>query len=447
MEQEAAQLQLLERLRNQAAWLRLPRDIFEDVVQEAWLLALDYAAKTRKNLGDLSQTELRFRCLEAKRKVSTPYQEIFLGEEWFQSTSIDLPKSAEIVEFETKNDSRFKDRTNQLIWLLEAHPALRFTDYQRGIWDLMRHEGKHGWQTAYARQRVVSRQAVAKTVSVIKNKLRAAAALLCLAEGDIDYFFSRYGRQWRPRLLAKTLGDLFRPPLGVKVPPALVQFLLPAQKPILEKATRLLTDELRQLARSGLARPENLALGANLYHSADYMIFNSSDVRSFAEEISNQGTRLGPFFYILFTIAAKTMGPRYRMEDYVYWLKKRLGSNDKLGRSYADFHIAYYYGVPESERMKLLRLVGNTGFEIVDYSPIISRLYNNIKNSLYNTQPHFLDMNFLKLLLIKKYYPFNPTQLSPHSRYALKTIAEKALHSNEPLVVSGAGEILAAAKA
>lgn len=441
MDQEAAQLRVFERLRKAAAWLRVPPDVFEDVVQEAWLLALDYAVKSGKSLDDLSNTEFRFRCLEAKRKIIAPHQERFLGEDVIELAAQKLPTTEEIVGAEIKTSDSSEGRLSRLTWLLEVHPVLKLTDHQRALWDLMRREGKHGWQVDYARGHLITPQAVNKTVAAIRKKVIRAADLVRLAEGDIDYFFNRYGREWNSRSLRVTLIDLFRPQLGAGVNPELTQLFLPLQKSFTERAAGILQEEIRHITAGNQPRPENLAFGINIFYSADNMVY-SPLLKSVAEDICRTGKKIGPFFDIAFTRYRYLYSADCWIERYLGWLDEGLRINDPIGRNYANYHLVYYHAVPESDRVKFLRSVGNNTFSKFSYPIIISRAYDNVRNSLYAQNRRLLDLNFLRFLMIKKYFPLELNSLPLYSRHTLKILAQGAIHSKEPLVVRGAEEIL-----
>lgn len=456
MDQRSAQLRIFERLRKEAVWLRLPPNIFEDVVQEAWLLTLGYAAQVGKSLDDLSQTELKFRCLEARRKIRSPYQEKSLEEKWLELSGTDsdlvgadLPAVGEIVETEAGIIGVSPDRLDRLVWLLEIHPALKLTPHQRTLWDLMRRKGEHGWQADYARERAITRQAVSKTAAVIKEKASRAAALLRLAEGDIDYFFGRYGQEWNSLPLRFTLTELFRPRLGVKVAPKLIKLFLPLKKAIVDKAARVLEEEIRYVNTGNSPRPENLALGGNLFYLADHMedylpdVMPYSSIKSIAEEISRKGIIIGPYFNIAFKLYRHLYDSGSWVKKYIEWLNERFQSGDQTGKDYANYHLAYYHAVPRSKKAEFLRSVGRTPLNEFSYPEIISRTYINTRNSFYVKKPGLLDLNFLRLLLIKKHFPLEMNYLPLSSRHALKVLSQKALHSKEPLVVRGAEEILA----
>lgn len=445
MEQKDAQLRLFERIKEQAWWLGKPHTIFDDLVQEAWLLTLDYAQKRGKRLDELSKTELRFRCFEAKRKIIAPYQEQFFGEDFIELAAEKLPAIEDIVGAEIKTSDSFEGRLSRLTWLLELHPVLKLTDYQRVLWGLMRREDKHGWQADYARERLITRQAVNKTTATIRKKITLTADLLRLADGDIDYFFNRYGRQWNSRLLRIILVNLFRPQLGVRVNPELVQFFLPLQNSFIKKATNILQEEVKHITADNPARPENLALGCNLFYLADHMAdhrSNSSLLTSVAEEILKDGGRIEPFFDVAFKLYKYLHSDSSLVKKYNDWLHERLEINDQSGRDYANYHLAYYHSISEVKKSEFLKSAGKAVPEEFSYQEIISCTYVNTKNSFYAKNLRLLDLNFLRFLLIKKHFPFDQRLLPLHSQHALKILAQQALHSKESLVVRGAEEIL-----
>lgn len=447
MDQEVAQLRVFERLRTATAWLRVPPDIFDDVVQEAWLLTLDYAAKSGKSLDDLSNTEFRFRCLEATRKIRSPYQERFLGEDVIELAAEKLPITEEIVDAEIKTSDSSEGRLSRLMWLLEVHPVLKLTDHQRTLWDLMRRKDKHGWQVDYARGHLITRQAVNKTAATIRKKVTRAADLVRLAEGELDYFFDRYGKEWNPWSLRSILTELFRPRLGIQVPPELIRLFLPLQKSILEQAVRILEEETRQVKAGNVPRPEKVALGTNLFYLADHMadyLKNSSLIKSVSEEMYRKAINLGPFFDIAFKFHSYLHGSGNWVGKYIEWFNERFQVSDQSGRDYANYHLAYYHAIPPVKKVEFLKSAGTAMPEEFSYPEIISCTYINTRNSFYVRNPSLLDVNFLRFMLIKKHFPLDQRLLPLSTQYALKTLAEKALHSREPLVIQGAEEILAA---
>jgi hypothetical protein len=113
-----------------------------------------------------------------------------------------------------------------------------------------------------------------------------------------------------------------------------------------------------------------------------------------------------------------------------------------LGRSYADYHLAYYRAIPQAKIEEFMIAKDHIDLGPFSYTKIISNTYNNIRNSFYAHDSNLLDMNFLRFLAIKKYYPLNPNTLSLNNRQSLKTIAQKLLHSENPFVISEAEKLL-----
>jgi len=439
MSQENLQLQLFKRIKDEARWLRLRPDIFDDVVQEAWLLALDYAEKKGKGLDDFSKTEIKYRCLEAKRKIAQPHKEISVDEEWFSSAPANLITSQEIVREETPESSQGK--LDRLDWILSVHPSLRLTNNQLKISNLLLYNGKRGWQTSYANKHGISRQAVNKTTVAIKNKITWANDLLRLIDGDIDYFFEVYGQQWNSPLLRSNLNSLFRPQLGTEINQELVELLKPLKKSMMTKSINLIEKEIRGKRFDGELNSKNIALSTNIFYLADNMK-HSSLTESVAENIWNISKDTGPFFDIAFGLYEYLYQKGNWVKRYNEWLIDRLVNNDSLGRSYADYHLAYYRAIPQAKIEEFMIAKDHIDLGPFSYTKIISNTYNNIRNSFYAHDSNLLDMNFLRFLAIKKYYPLNPNTLSLNNRQSLKTIAQKLLHSENPFVISEAEKLL-----
>ena len=441
MNQENGQLYLFDQIRKEARWLKISPDIFDDVVQEAWLLSLDYAQNKGKKLTDLSKTEVKYRCLEAKRKISQSYKEISVEEEWFDSVVDEPTITQEIIRKEMKNTSLPGDYFDRLDWLLRVHPGLKLTDHQVRVSHLMLYDAKYGWQIKYAQKHGISRQAISKTVSIVRKKIAWAADLLRLIDGDVDYFFDRHGKEWYSKAFRINLISLFRPQMGTKVDPQLTKLFLPLQESITAKAIRTLEQEINHIKSGNSPRPDNMALGNNLLYTVEYMSNFSFAKSDTIKEISNKGKGLGPFFDL--ALDKSLYGGQAWMEQYTGWLSEQLKTEDQLGKDYANYHLAYYHAVPQNKARDFLQSAGTMIFEDFSYPVIITRTYDNMRNSFYNKHPELLDLNFLRLLLIKKHFPLQPQSLPLSSQQALKTIAQKSLHSKNHLVAHKAEEFLA----
>lgn len=437
---EADKIRLFERIQQQARWLRVSPPLLDDLIQQAWILALEYADKNKKGLSELSETELKFRCQEAYRQVRAPFREQSTDAKWLEEAPGPV-----IIDEPIITTTSYTDR---LEWLLDIHPHLKLTAHQKELWQMLKTGSTRGWQTAYAQQQGLTRQSITNTVRIIKNKVLAATTLLRLINGDIDYFFENFIRGWSPGNLGRVLWDLFRHPLGINIPRELQQAILPLQPVIMRTAFRVLQQESRNLDYGRSIDHQNLARGYNLFYSGIYIDLTSPisiDINNMIENLPASKTL--NFFNIAFVIGNYIINPGVRIAEFVDWLIEKLERDDTIGKMYANYNIIYYQGEKNNEKAKFLKTVGNNFIVDYDYGLIISRLYQNMCNSLYAQRfPRLLDINFLRILVMKKYFPFDPSHLSNQSRNALKTITQKALHSPTPFVVRRAEELLATIK-
>ncbi len=436
---EADKIRLFERIKQQARWLRVSPPLLDDLIQQAWILALEYADKKKKGLSELSATELKFRCQEAYRQVRTPFREQTTTTEWLE----EVPGS--VI---TKEVSPTTSYTDRLEWLLDVHPHLKLTTHQKELWPRLKTGSTRGWQTVYARRQGLTRQDISNAVRTIKNKVVAATALLRLIDGDIDHFFENFIQGWSPGNLGRVLWDLFRHPLGINVPRELQQAVLPLQPVIIRTALRVLQQESHRLDYGHSIDHQNLARGYNLFYSGLYMDLTapiSIDINNMIENLP--ASKTFNFFNLAFVVGNYIINPDVRITEFIDWLIERLGCDDKIGKIYANYNIVYYQSEKNNEKVRFLKTVGNNFIVDYDYELIISRLYQNMRNSLYAQRfPRLLDINFLRILVMKKYFPFDPSHLPDRSRNALKTMAQKALHSPTSFVVRQAEELLATIK-
>ena len=445
MSQESLQIQLFERIKNEARWLRLRPDIFNDVVQEAWILALDYADQKDKKLEDISKTEIKFRCLEAKRNIVQPYKEISVEEEWFSSAPVKIESVKEIVNEKPKTTLLPQNQIERLDWLLNAHPALRLTDRQADMYQIMIKGEKRGWQTKYAQENDISRQAVSKAAAIVKNKIGWANNLLQLIDGDIDYFFDQYGYEWKSPILKKILRALFRPQLGTEIDPKLTEILKTLKESFLKKSTNLLKKELAKLETDEQLNPKNMILGVNIFYLADNIDHTSLD-EEIAKEIWEAGKNAGPFMDIAFGLYDYLYEKGNWVKRYNKWLEERFKVTDDLGLGYAQYHVTHYNATTQAKVEEFVIARKPIDIKPLSYTRIISNTYNNMRTSFYADNTDLLDMNFLRLIIIKKYYPIEIDKLSKNSLQALKTIAQKSMQSNNSFVSEQATKLLSTLK-
>lgn len=434
---------ILGRISKVATWVGVPRDFKDDLVQEAWILCSQYAGERGKNIEDLSTTEIRLRCFEARRRILTPKQEILVDDE------VELESYDEVHKNESRHNiledmvreeevRRSIHDIETLQWVLETHPTLKLTPMQYDLWEIYRGDPYGRWKAKKARERGVTRQNVTNIVGVVRTKIECAIDLIRLWEGDILPFFEKYSTQWNSPRVKKILWSILSPRVGESIPRKTRHYFCDILPTMGTTAVQLLAEERRSL-RENKANAHNLLSGYYMLVTASHIIRN--DIGS-ARMPLFQIVENSPWLMRQFERRATMLTSTRGRNTYHTMLKQHLESNSRDGKRDAGYTLAYYGGASENEAQRFLASNGEAFITQCRIDAVISEVYKNLGEKMYQSSSEWEDVNFLRLCLVYAYYPFEVRLLPERSRNALATICQKSLHSLDPFVVSRAEQWL-----
>ena len=445
MDGESKKTQLFARIKNQAKWIMANPSLREDLIQEAWLLACEYAEKRGKPYDELSSTEIKYRCLEAAKKVRSPANELPLEiqtEDGVIAREVVSPENVLEDILAREETNRYTRNAEKLAWVLINHPALHLTPRQAALWQIYRDNATGRWRAAYAREHGVTRQNISNITRVIKRKVQAGADLIRLWDGDVDYFFDRYNTGWAPAPIRNLIWYLFRDRADVKIYPEIIENFRAVQGMVLKRAHQLFKKE-RQLIQDG-AMPDakRLTLGYNLLISAARIDSESRGAHEMVQELSAVPVSVSWLIRRFALRGAHLIDIRER-ERHKAEIIEHITKPSEEGRRFAQYAIGYYAGFNAASTKKVLESDGRVALDTLNYQPVISRLYDNVRIPWYTQAPLWSDINFLRLALMATYFPFEHAAIPAHTLNAITTICQKTLHSEDNFVVSEAEKLLA----
>ena len=444
-------LKLYERVQKISRWIGIDEELRNDLANEAWISLLDYAAKQQKDLGNISTTEIKYRCLEAARNVRQNNKEKSVESELLIGTSDE--RANEMIQIEDvhslQNSALARDAKSigidNINWILQNHPKLRLTDHQ---WNLLRiSQNKNGrWKADYAREHKVTRQNISKTTQIIAKKVEAAIDLLNLINGDVDQFFQKYASGFfSGNPLRNVLWSIFRPPKGTKVKEQLWDSILPLQQLLLDKATQVILQENRRIAMGQSPDPRQLAVGYNLFYTGVYSnIKNNKGAIKLTESVNNLMATTKKSNFKMMNIAVMggfSSSSSSLFDQYKEWLKNETLHHDSEGLRSVNYFLAYYDGASVNDYLKILNTDGRNRVHNINYALMVKRLYENLKNTWYDDS-NLQDMNYIKLLLLFSYFPPQFSKLPQYTLNSVLTLSQKALHSKDLFVIQEAKKVL-----
>lgn len=440
MLKERQNTSILDRISRVAAWVGVPRDFKDDLVQEAWILCSYYAQKQGRLIEELSTTEIRLRCFEARRKILAPKQEM-LVDNVVELESYDVARESErqhdVLEdmMRQENARGSTHDIEALAWVLETHPTLKLTPSQYDLWEIYRGDPYGRWKAKKARERGVTRQNVANIVRVVRKKLECAVDLIRLWDGNVLPFFEKYSAQWNSRIhplqVKRILWSILSPRVGESIPRKTRRYFRDILPAIGTEAVRLLTEEQRAL-KEDRANVHNLLTGYYMLVTASHIVRNGigSTQTPLFQNVENP-----PWLTRQFERRATMLTSTHGRDTYHAMLKQHLGGNSADGKRDAGYTLAYYGGASEDEAQRFLASNGEAFITQYRVDAVISEVYKNLGEKMYQESHEWGDVNFMRLCLVHAYYPFEARLLPECSRNALATICQKSLHSHDSFVV------------
>ncbi len=432
---------LLERISRIGQWVGVPNDLKDDLTQEAWILCSEYARAHGRMASALSTTEIRLRCFEARRKLLMPRHEMLVDDIVKVSDEItsqhsqqqdaleDMVREEEVV--------RYTSNAETVQWVLMHHPKLKLTPAQCALWEIYRGNPYGRWKAERARALGVTRQNVANITAVVRKKIEAAADLTRLWEGDILPFFEKYSTGWATSPIRRVVWDVLRVHQKNAVPHTMQKRFERIQSAVFAHVYERLT---RHGNGSMPSNAHDLSVTYNMLITATHMSPSSSCARQYYFMLKDMKQRSW-MLYRFVRRAGHLIMPEAR-QSHGEWLKEKIFTRDEEGRRFAQYAIAYYEGTTPAEAARLLVTDGDAIIQSVSYTPVIRRLYNNLRITRYRTGP-WTDINILRVLLMQTHFPFDQYPLSLSCRNALMTICQQSLHSADAFVVSRAERMLA----
>jgi len=419
--------EILGRISSVARQVGIRKGLQGDLIQETWLRCAEYARKNGRLIQGLSPTEIRFRCLEARRSL-LPHN--LLGAEIVGSASVDP-----ILPEESGKNQNLVDE------LLSSHPTLRLTPLQSDLWSTCREDPDGRWKAAKARELGCSRQNVANIVGLVRKKVRDAVEISRLLEGDLLPFFQKTNSGWAPAPLRHLVWSLLRNKSGDSIPESLRGRFEAIEGPMMNLALQTLEREDLRIQRGDPLDSTRLSLAYNLLVTAFHIRPEGTLARQGLDELMAKIPARSWVLYRFVLRAGHLANPRHR-EAHKEWLKERILKRDEEGLHFAGYAIAYYGGTPEAETRQLLEGDGKSVPRSFSYEPVLQRLYDNIQIPRYSSSPVWMDINFLRIVLMEAHFPFDSHPLSPCGRNTLRILCQKSLHSRDPFVVESAGGFL-----
>lgn len=444
---------LFERIAKIGQWVGVPHDLKDDLIQEAWILCTEYAQKRGKPIESLSNTEIRLRCFEARRKILPQTREVLVDDissfcdSRESQNALIVPSQQETLEDIMRDEEIRKQSANleKLQWVLEVHPTLKLTPRQAELWQIYRGSPYGRWRADRARNLGVTRQNVSNIVRVVRKKAEAAADLIRLWEGDVLPFFEKYGKEWARTPVRKLIWDVLRYHTGVDLPLTLREHFIPLQSAMVDYAYGIFDEQRMKMGQNGEGDAAKLAMGYNLLISGVHIepadSVTQKKVFQLRGNFSQDVPRI-PWVLYRFVERAAHLADGNARGDHRAQLKEWIYTKVKEGRAFANYALAYYECVDIACAHKFIAHDGKCDFPCINYAPMISRLYNNARIPRYSTSTVWMDINFLRIALAHAHYSLSQNSISNNSRNALITICQKSLHSRDPFVVSQAERLL-----
>lgn len=423
---------LLSKIQRVASRIGIKPELKDDLVHEAWIKSKEYAQKIGRPLDRLSFFEIKLRCLEARRKILPDAREITTKE---VDAIADVPDTHDVVADIIAREDVRKQRADAetVAWILREHPTLKLTATQADLWRIHCGCPTDRWRARRARELGVTRQNVSNIMRVVRKKVDAAVDLTSLWEGNVQPFFEKYGHHWNAPGIKKTIWNVVMPYSGVTVPDAMRLLFKPLVEPMVAHAGRLLAAEKRTLDEKH-GDPQKLSQGYFLAKTAAYIDSSSEKIFALPGET---------WMLHRFSEMANCLTEPRNMEAHREYLCERFYAHDVEGRRLASYSLAYARGAQPEDTARFLSSNGTVSFTSYNYGPVIAHTYRNLRNRLFQTSPHWSDINLLHPLLMFTYYPPNFSTWSPQSVQSLKTICQHSLTSSHPFVVKRALRLLA----
>ncbi len=443
---------LLERISKIGQWIGVPANLKQDLVQEAWILCSEYALGRKKSVETLSNTEIRLRCFEARRKVLPPTHEVcvedvaeFESDEIANNDSYRPGILEELMRDEEMQKYTSNFETLQLI--LAHHPTLKFTEKQITLWDVFRDNPRGRWKAEEARKLGVTRQNVTNIVGALRKKVEMAADLVRLWDGDVIGFFEKYRSDLSGLKCEKILWSMMRSSVSTPV-------LMNMQKNTVHQVSAML-DCGRQVICQLKRPPYEMNIPADRFVVVFHLLRTAwlaarlypavaPKVIDTLETLTTPGLLLQ-----LKHVAFRKMLPdelNHQCEIIKYnLLHLNEGSaieTDIFSLLMLYNKLLFYNMVSYDELNRYIQNNGNTVFTRMRMEGIITFTYVQFFSKKYNYTTKKLNFNFLRLLLIFKSYRPDFKKLPTNSRNALITICQKSLHSQDAFVVSQAERLL-----
>lgn len=432
----------LERIRKVSVGVGVPFGLRDDLVQEAWVRCTEYARQRGRVVEDLSNTEIRHRCYEARRVVLPPRRELVTDDvealapcDEAHEAALDAVMRGDLVRRRCSDAARVR-------FVLRAHPTLTLTDRQLACYRALA-EGRRGTQAALARSQGISRQGVANTARVVRRKVAAAVDLVRLWDGDVLPFFEKYGNSWANESIQRLLWSTLRPREGVAIPASFTRSFHDLQPQLLAAATATFLHAQRAIASGSQAPVRGLARAYNLLVTAAHIPESGDRTAALLGELTALGVHRYSWILHRFIRRAAHLVDANARAEHERWLAERVRLRDASGASFAQYAITYYNGAGLGDEEQFLASDGRAPATTIDYGVVIGRLYDNLRITKYRTTPVWDDINYLRLALMDTHFPLRRHLPRTHRSWnAVRTICQRALHSPSPLVVSHAERLL-----
>lgn len=440
MEKETQQIKLWERIRTQSRWVFVGSNLKEDLTQEAYLLAVEYAEKNNKPLSELSNTEIKFRCFEAARKLRLKEITSLEDAGIFEA----IPSEENIFEnvVRAEEEKINSQKIAEVEWILQNHPALSLTPIQRTIYNELKEvtpRTQNIWKAYYARQLGVTRQDIYNIAKVVRRKFEFARDFTELCNGNVSEFFTKYGSEWvspfmRRGILNVLLGKRFSEESS-----PIINRLRKLYDSMQKYAQEILINQVKKHS-DGSFNSTQLARGYHLFMATVWT--NPLKAKSWLSELKSE---IPHDKWILKRIAS--YGLRYHsfMNDWMYveryreWLKYLITHDVNESEWFAGYIVCSYGGGSEYGQ-EFLRSGGKFVFPSINTVEVIKETYKKLFTEGYKEYEVLSDIIFLRLILVFKNYPTQ--NLRKNAVNSLITLCQKSMHSKDLYVSKEAEKLL-----
>lgn len=429
MNREAQKIRLFERVREISRWAPVRPEDRQDLIQEAWLLCLEYAGKRGKNLETVSNTEIKHRCYEAARQLWP--KEITLT---FEPAEDDF---SEIRRAETEKDAVKK--VADIEWILKNHPTIKLSPRQWEIYNELKNvtaRTQNLWKAHYARKLGVTRQDIYNIERRVKRKVEIINDLSRFLQGDILYFLHKYSPRWPVNPIVRKA--IIQPLRSAPVSNQIASRLRALHKEINNELTSFLNSPLQRNSDS-IPRAAILDYFLDVHVLTDINSFSHSSLAAIKTPMPNN-----QFIDISVRNSLNyrsLIGDNSPFSEYNERIKYFIKYPDRESLRLAGYTICVY-GITDTTHIhKYMESGGKVIPPITNPAPIIKSTYRNMREKFYASSEAAVDYNFLRMLLALKQGSSLP--LTKTSRNTLKIICQKSRHSSDPFVVREAEKMLA----